>query len=77
MKSLRYRELVKRLCKHDPDFEVSLRRGKGSERMLYHPNVAGNPKSYPIKCHGEGMIMKKGSMRAIIRHFNLPKDIFD
>ena len=77
MKSLTYRELVKRLHKHAPDFEVNSKRGKGSERMLYHPNIEGNSKSYPIKCHGEGVIMRKGSMKAIIRHFNLPKDIFD
>lgn len=77
MKSLSYRELVKRLRKYDSDFKIDPGRGKGSERWLYHPDIAGNAKSYPIKCHGEGMTMKKGSMKAIIRRFNLPKDIFD
>jgi len=39
---------------HGPRFQEIRTRGKGSERMIYHPDVAGRSESYPIKCHGEG-----------------------
>ena len=44
-KTYSYRELIKKLRKHDPRFEEHVNRGKGSERMLYHPDVDGRPES--------------------------------
>ena len=52
-KSCKFRELVKVLRKDDARFEVYQNRGKGSERMLYHPDINGWPESYPLKCPGE------------------------
>ncbi len=60
---------------HDRAFEVYGNRGKGSHRMIYHPNVAGKSVSMPVTYH-KGKDVKKGLLRAIIRRFNLPKDIF-
>ena len=53
-----------------------MNRAKGSERMLYHPDVKGRPESYPLKCHGEGDDVRKGHLAAIRRRFRLPHDFF-
>jgi predicted RNA binding protein YcfA (HicA-like mRNA interferase family) len=70
-----YREVVKILRRYDPRFEVLLDRGKGSERVIYHPDINGRPASIPVKCHGEGTELRKGIISAILRRFNLPKDL--
>lgn len=77
MKPLKYREAIKKLQKHDKRFEILKNRGKGSEQMLYHPDVDGEAKSYPLKHHGDGTEIKKGHLSAIIRRFDLPKGFFD
>jgi hypothetical protein len=74
-KTYTFRELVKALKDYDKRFEVYVARGKGSERMLYHPDVDGRPESYPLKCHGEGGEIRKGHIPAIIRRFKLPKNL--
>jgi len=74
-KTYTFRELVKALRAHDPRFEAFVKRGKGSERMLYHPDVNGRAASYPVKCHGENTEIRKGHIAAIRRRFNLPKDL--
>ena len=74
-KSYKFRELVKVLRKHDDRFEVHQNRGKGSERMLYHPDVNGRPESYPLRCHGEGDTIRKGHIAAIRRRFALGKGV--
>ena len=76
VKAYTFRELVKRLRKHDKQFEVLKNRGKGSERMLYHPDINGREASYPLKCHGEGDIIRRGHYAAIINRFSLPDDFF-
>lgn len=73
-KSYKYRELVRALRRHDSRFEIYKNRGKGSERMLYHPDVGGRPASYPLKCHGENTTIHRGHIAAIRRRFKLPKD---
>lgn len=74
-KPYKFRELVKKLRKHDPRFEVYVHRGKGSERIIYHPNVNGRPESHPVKCHGENTELRKGVISSIIRRFDLPRDL--
>lgn len=74
-KTYSYDELIKALKNHDDKFEVIKNRGKGSERMIYHPDVNGRPQSYPIKCHGNKTTIRKGHISAIIRRFSLPKGI--
>ena len=73
-KSYTFRELVKKLKKYDSQFEILQNRGKGSERMLFHPNINGRPESYPLKCHGEDDTIRKGHIKAVVRRFSLPKD---
>jgi len=72
-KSYTYRTLVKTLTKHDKKFEFHKNRGKGSERMIFHPDVNGRPESYPIKCHGDNTDIGRGHISAIARRFSLPK----
>ena len=76
-KPKKYREVVKILRAHDPRFEEHKSRGKGSERAFYHPDIGGKPKSITVKCHGKGTELRKGTLAAIIRRFNLPSTIFD
>lgn len=71
----KYRELVKALKKHDSRFEFSTNRAKGSERMIYHPDINGRPASFPVKCHNENTELRKGVVSAIIRRFDLPRDL--
>lgn len=75
VKSYSYRELVKVLRAHDNRFQVHKNRGKGSERMLYHPDIGGRPASYPLKCHSESDPIRPGHIPAIRRRFKLPGDV--
>jgi hypothetical protein len=43
--------------------------------MLYHPDVGGRSQCYPMTSH-KGQDVGKGMLKAIIRRFNLPSDIF-
>jgi hypothetical protein len=72
----KYREVVRTLRAHDKRFQFLERRGKGSERMIYHPDINGRPESFPVKCHGEGTELRPGVLSGIIRRFSLPRDIF-
>jgi len=72
----KYRDVVRILLDYDSRFEIWQNRGKGSERIIYHPDVNGRPESFPVKCHGEGTELRKGVISAIIRRFNLPRDLF-
>jgi len=72
----KYREVLKILRKHDADFAEWVKRGKGSERIIYHPDINGRPESFPIKCHGGGTTIGRGVLSALIRRFDLPRDIF-
>lgn len=71
----KFRELVKKLRKHDRRFKVFVNRGKGSERIIYHPDVKGRPESHPVKCHGGNTELRKGVISSIIRRFDLPQDL--
>jgi len=71
----KFRELVRALKSYDSRFEFWEKRGKGSERMIYHPDINGRPESFPVRCHGENTELRKGVISGIIRRFNLPKDL--
>ncbi|MBA2409957.1 MAG: type II toxin-antitoxin system HicA family toxin [Gammaproteobacteria bacterium] len=70
-----YRKLIKILKKHDSRFVIEEKRGKGSERMILHPDIDGREAAYPVKCHGEGTELRTGTVDAILRRFNLPKNL--
>jgi predicted RNA binding protein YcfA (HicA-like mRNA interferase family) len=67
--------VLSRLRAHDPRFRTLTNRAKGSERMIYHPDINGRPESYPMTFH-KGRDIGKGMLKAIIRRFNLPPRIF-
>ena len=71
-----FRDVVRILKKHDSRFEFFVDRAKGSERMIYHPDVNGRPASHPVKYHGEGTELRKGVLSSLIRRFSLPRNIF-
>ena len=71
-----FRDVVRILREHDPRFEFLVNRGKGSERMIYHPDVNGRPASHPVKFHGDGTELRRGVLSSLIRRFALPRDIF-
>lgn len=75
-KAYKVRELKKLLLEHDSSFEFLSERGKGSELMIYNPNIAGRPESHPIKCHGKNQELGRGVLSSIIRRFKLPKSMF-
>jgi hypothetical protein len=74
-KPYKFRELVRALKGYDARFEFWENRAKGSERMIYHPDICGRAESFPIKCHGDNTELRKGVISAVIRRFNLPKDL--
>ena len=68
-------DVLRILTKHDRRFEIFSNRGKGSHRMIYHPDINGGACSIPLTYH-KGRDVGKGLLKAIIRRFNLPSDIF-
>jgi hypothetical protein len=75
LKPYKFRKLIAALQDYDSKFVVFKARGKGSERMIYHPNINGRAASYPVRCHGEGDEIPIGTLKAIIRRFDLPSDL--
>lgn len=75
---IKLRELLERLKKHDNRFEIyeGKKSGKGSHLQVFHPNIDGEKKSYPLPFHGMNKDVHPGYLSAIIRRFKLPKRIF-
>lgn len=48
-------ELIRKLRQHDRQFEVDPKRAKGSEVMLFHPNVDG--RRGPIRFRATTMVL--------------------
>jgi hypothetical protein len=69
---LKYREVRKRLKKYN--IVELINRGKGSERIFQDPTTK---KFISLTCHGENYELGKGLLKAVIRRFDLPEDIFD
>lgn len=72
-----YRYIVAALRNHDTRFEIHTRRGKGSHRMVFHPDVEGGKRHYPLPYHGSKTSIAPGMQKDLIRIFQLPADIFD
>jgi len=73
-KPLQYRILRKKLRKFGVTEDKS--RGKGSERILSHPNINGKPKIFTVKCHGEGAELSRNIVRAAREKFNIKIEKF-
>lgn len=76
-KTLRYREVITRLLAHDERFTILEGRGKGSERIIEHPDVGGRRAICTITHHGSSTPIGPGLLTAIIRRFQLPRGFFD
>jgi predicted RNA binding protein YcfA (HicA-like mRNA interferase family) len=74
LKPYKFRDLIKKFRQLDSRFEVYERRGKGSHRVIYHPDILGKPVSFPLICHGEGQEIDKKIIKNLLRAFNLPDD---
>ena len=68
-------DVLRKLRDHDRQFEFFTNRGKGSERMIFHPDINGRSESFPMTFH-KGRDVRPGMLKAIIRRFNLPNQIF-
>ena len=75
-KRYKYREVLKLLRDHDKRFQEYRERGKGSHRMIYHPDVFGSPASYPIPAHDDGSEINPVYLKGLVRRFNLASDFF-
>lgn len=76
-KPVRYKKLIRALRRQDSRFQVLPRRGKGSHRMIVHPDVNGKAESYPLKVHGKNPEIDGCYVRDLKKRFNLPENIFD
>ena len=72
-----YREVVARLQKHDARFEIHVRRGRGSHRVIFHPDVDGSKRPHPVPYHGAKTPVAPGMRKDIVRIFQLPEDVLD
>ena len=45
--------------------------------MIYHPEIGGGKRHYPLPYHGRKTIIHTGLQKKLIRIFQLPTDIFD
>ena len=70
-----YKELVKRLKKYDPRFRVEIGRGKGSHRILFHEDISGEKRSFPVKHHGQKTHQHPKALKEIERRFELPENL--
>lgn len=75
LKPYKFRVLKKRLLAYDERFEFYQNRGKGSHRIVYHPDILGRPVSFPIICRGDGTEIPKQYIGDLIRAFRLPKGV--
>jgi hypothetical protein len=74
-KPYRFKELFRKLKKHDPRFEVKVNKGKGSHRELYHPDIDGEERGWPLAFHVENPEFDRAAIAAIKRRFKLPKHL--
>ena len=75
-KTFTRRELAKRLQQHDACFRIDYSRGKGSHAIIFHSNINGEKRLYTLTGHGDGGVIRRGHLAAIVRRFELPKDFF-
>ena len=68
-------DVVKLLTAHDRRFVFYSCKGKGSHRMIEHPDIDGKRASIPLPYH-KGKDVSLGVLISIIRRFDLPKDFF-
>lgn len=70
----KFRDLRRALRNHDRRFEIREQQGKGSHRIIFHPDVDGRPEKYPVPFHGNNTDLKPGWISGLRRRFGLPDD---
>lgn len=68
-----YKDTVKALKDHDRRFFIVEGLGKGSHRMVCHPD---SKRHYPLPYHGQKTIISDHMLRNLIRFFDLPRNLF-
>lgn len=69
-----YQDIVRKLKALDARFQVFEHRGKGSHRMIYHPDINGEERSFPLPFHGNKTWIGPKMCAALKRRFALPDD---
>ena len=67
--------VFRKLRDYDRRFVIYVNRGKGSHRMIFHPDVGGQRARYPVPFHGKELA--GCYLKGIIRRFQLPNNFFD
>lgn len=44
--------------------------------MVFHPDIGGFKKSYPLPYHGDKTEIRPGMLSDLVRTFDLPPDFF-
>ncbi len=79
-KTLKLRELLKRLADYGVVEHPKPSRGNGSELLVYKPNAPGSLKGpiFPLTNHSKGRDVPEGQLSACLRRFGIDKlDFFD
>ena len=71
-----WRTLFKTLHDHDSRFRDDKIRGKGSHRMLVHPDIDGKEVRFPVPVHSMGKDLPAYIPRKIMAKFRLPRTLF-
>ena len=87
MARVTYSLLEEILVGHDSRFVMCIRHEVGAgddverreppHRMLHHPDIGGTSRHLPVRFDGEDKPIGARTLRAIVRRFELPTDIFD
>ena len=87
MTSVTYSLLIEILRRHDSRFIMSVvheivnsheaERRELRHRMLHHPDVSGRSRHLPVRYDGDDKRISERTLKAIVRRFELPSDIFD
>ena len=87
MTDVTFSVLVEILTSHDNRFVMSVvheivnrRDAEKKElrhRMLHHPDIGGRRRHLPVPYDGDDDLINVKTLKAIVRRFELPADIFD
>ena len=87
MTDVTYSLLIDILTRHDSRFVMSVRheivnkneaeKKELRHRMLHHPDIGGRRRHLPVRYDGDAELINVRTLKAIVRRFELPSDIFD
>lgn len=87
MTDVTYSLLIEILTRHDSRFVMSVRheivnkneteKKELRHRMLHHPDIGGRKRHLPVRYDGDDELVGMKTLKAIVRRFELPSNIFD